>query len=97
MFSKRDTTYAFGFLSINQVLLAILLLLGALAVNGIILGVLAGGGLARVPLIERLLWDTVEELLGVDSEKFPGLIEGVEDGSLFVSTCKVIVSTDARI
>lgn len=71
-------THNNNLLSINQVLLAVLV--------GGIPGILARGGLARVPLVEGLLGDTVEHLLREDTEELPCCVEGVEDGTLLVST-----------
>ena len=64
----------FSPLGINQVLLFALLLRRAAVLDRVILGVAAGRGLATVPLVERLLGDTVEEFFGVDAEEFPGLV-----------------------
>ena len=76
-------------LSINQILLFLLLLgRAAVALDGIVLGVGPARRLARVPLVERLLGDTVEQFLGEDAEELPSLVERLENGTLLISTCE---------
>jgi hypothetical protein len=67
--------------SLDQALLLLAVLLA------IIVGVpsaLVRLALALVELVEHLLGDSVEKLLGVDPEQVPGLVEAVEDGALLV-------------
>ena len=60
---------------------ALLLAVGLTIIVPSALGRLA---LALVELVEHLLGDSVEQLLGVDPEQVPGLVEAVEDGALLV-------------
>jgi len=67
--------------NLDQALLLAILLLA------IIVGVpstLVRLALALVELVEHLLGDSVEKLLGVDPEQVPGLVEAIEDGALLV-------------
>ena len=67
-------------LRVNEVLRLLLLLL-------VFLAIVIPSRLLRLPLVELiqdLLGDTVEQLLGVDAEELPSLVETVEDGALFV-------------
>lgn len=59
-----------------------LLLLTILAIS--VPSALVGLSLPLIELIQHLLGDSVEELLGVDPQQLPGLVEAVEDGALLV-------------
>lgn len=67
----------------DQALLLLLLLTIILTIS--VAGTLVGLALPLVELVQDLLGDSVEKLLGVDSEQVPSLVETVEDGTLLVS------------
>lgn len=83
----KTQTHSTSRISTTSTLDQALLLLAVLL--GVIVGVtssLVSLALPLVEFVEDLLGDSVEELLGVDSEQIPSLVKTVEDSALLVGT-----------
>lgn len=76
----KTQSHSTSHLCLDQALLLLAVLLATISVPSALVRL----ALALVELVKHLLGDSVQQLLGVDSEQVPGLVKTVEDGALLV-------------